>query len=274
MKCMLAGATSFAFLLFCGDLAAQQPGTAPRPAPAAQPGQPTTAPAAAPLTTPKQKASYGIGLMLGSDLAQQRLATSDLDFASLVRGIADSINGGKPALDQSELRQSVSGLLEQVGEREFAKVKATPEWKALADKNKKAGDAFLAANKAKEGVQTLPSGLQYKVIKAGSGPTPGPADAVVANYKGVLTDGTEFDSSSAHGGPATFSVNGVIKGWTEALQKMKVGDKWQLVVPSELAYGERGMGDAIGPNSVLVFDIELVNVQKPGQVETLQPLNK
>ncbi len=269
--------------LVCSVLSAQQPGATPRQpaagapgALAGQPGQPATAPAAAPLGSPKQKGSYGLGMMVGSDLAQSyHLAAGDIDFGSLVRGVADALNGAKPAITEEELKSSVSGLIAQVGEREFAKVKASPEWQALADKNKKAGEAYLAANKGKEGVKTLPDGLQYKVLKQGSGATPGPNDAVVANYKGTLTDNTVFDSSAAHGGPATFPVSNVIKGWVEALQKMKVGDKWQLVIPSELAYGERGSGETIGPNSTLVFEIELLDVQKGGQQpESLQPGSK
>src|SRR6202007_718246 len=127
--------------------------------------------------------------------------------------------------------------------------------------NKKEGDAFQAANKAKEGVKVLPSGLQYKVLKEGTGPKPTATDSVVCNYKGSLINGTEFDSSYKKGEPATFPVSGVIKGWTEALQLMPVGSKWQLVVPPDLAYGARGGGDVIGANSTLIFEVELISIQ-------------
>ena len=128
--------------------------------------------------------------------------------------------------------------------------------------NKKDGDAFLAANKGKEGVVTLPSGLQYKIVKEGTGPKPTAQDTVECNYKGTLIDGTEFDSTAKHGGkPATFPVGGVIKGWTEALQLMPVGSKWQLFIPGDLAYGQRGAGGVIGPNATLIFEVELVSIQ-------------
>jgi FKBP-type peptidyl-prolyl cis-trans isomerase FklB len=131
--------------------------------------------------------------------------------------------------------------------------------------NKKEGDDFLAANKGKEGVVTLPSGLQYKILKQGDGAKPSASDSVVCNYRGTLINGTEFDSSSKHGQPLTFSVGGVIKGWTEALQLMPVGSKWQLFVPSELAYGQRGAGADIGPNATLIFEVELLSIQSKQQ---------
>jgi FKBP-type peptidyl-prolyl cis-trans isomerase len=131
--------------------------------------------------------------------------------------------------------------------------------------NKAEGETFLAANKAKEGVITLPSGLQYKILKAGTGPKPSASDSVVCNYRGTLINGAEFDSSYKRGQPATFPVNGVIKGWTEALQLMPVGSKWQLVIPAQLAYGERGAGADIGPNATLIFEVELLSIQGKGQ---------
>ena len=129
------------------------------------------------------------------------------------------------------------------------------------DANKKEGEAFLAANKGKDGVVTLPSGLQYKILTAGTGPKPTASDSVVCNYRGTLINGTEFDSSYKRGQPATFPVTGVIKGWTEALQLMPVGSKWQLFIPSDLAYGERGAGADIGPNSTLIFEVELLSIE-------------
>jgi len=131
----------------------------------------------------------------------------------------------------------------------------------MAETNKKEGDAFLTENKTKAGVVTLPSGLQYKILSEGTGPKPAATDSVICNYKGTLLDGTEFDSSAKHGGPATFPVSGVIKGWTEALQLMPVGSKWQLFVPSDLAYGQRGAGGGIAPNSTLIFEVELVSIK-------------
>ncbi len=127
--------------------------------------------------------------------------------------------------------------------------------------NKTEGEAFLAANKSKDGVVTLPSGLQYKILTAGTGPKPTASDSVVCNYRGTLINGTEFDSSYKRGQPATFGVGQVIKGWTEALQLMPVGSKWQLFIPSSLAYGERGAGAEIGPNATLIFEVELLSIQ-------------
>ena len=149
----------------------------------------------------------------------------------------------------------------QVRERMEAKRKQDTET------NKKEGDTFLAANKAKPGVTTLPSGLQYKVLKEGTGPKPTPTDTVECNYRGTLIDGKEFDSSYKRGEPATFPVTGVIKGWTEALQLMPVGSKWQLVLPPDLAYGERGAGADIGPNATLVFEVELLSIVKQDKAQ-------
>jgi FKBP-type peptidyl-prolyl cis-trans isomerase FklB len=133
--------------------------------------------------------------------------------------------------------------------------------KADGDKNKKAGEAFLAANKKKDGVVTLPSGLQYKILKAGNGAKPTASQTVSCNYRGTLIDGKEFDSSERNGKPAEFPVGQVIKGWVEALQLMPVGSKWQLFIPSDLAYGANGQGQIIGPNAVLIFDIELLSIK-------------
>jgi FKBP-type peptidyl-prolyl cis-trans isomerase FklB len=135
--------------------------------------------------------------------------------------------------------------------------------KIVGEKNQKEGEAFLAENKKKEGVITLPSGLQYKVIKAGSGNKPKATDTVSVHYQGTLVNGTEFDSSYRRGQPVSFPVNGVIPGWTEALQLMEAGAKWQIVIPSNLAYGDRGAGPQIGPNATLIFEIELISIQEP-----------
>ena len=201
--------------------------------------------AAAPLvlTTPKQKASYAIGTSIGTKLHDDEL---DVDTAILMRGLKDAQAGKKPQLTVEEMRTALMEFQKSAQE-------------AAAAKNKTKGDEYRAANKAKPGVTTLPSGLQYKVLQAGTGPKPAATDSVVCNYKGTFVDGTEFDSSYKRGEPATFPVTGVIKGWTEALQLMPVGSKWQLVIPPDLAYGERGR-PGMPPNSTLVFEVELVKI--------------
>src|SRR5215475_4882801 len=175
--------------------------------------------AAAPLTlnTKKEKTSYAIGADLGGKLKSSSI---DVDPNILTRALKDSLTGAKPAMTEDEVRATLTDLTKDLQQKQVALNKEK------ADKNKKEGDAFLAANKTKEGVVALPSGLQYKVLTQGTGAKPVAADKVVCNYKGTLIDGKEFDSSSKHGGPATFSVNGVIKGWTEALQLMPVGSNW------------------------------------------------
>jgi FKBP-type peptidyl-prolyl cis-trans isomerase len=203
------------------------------------------------LTNPKQKTSYAIGLDIATSLKRQDI---DVDAKALTAGIADGF-AGKPALTEEEQKTVIMEL------QKSAMAKAEEKQIAAAEKNLKAGEAFLAANAKKEGVKTTASGLQYKVIKAGTGASPKPTDIVKVHYTGTLVDGTVFDSSVQRGEPATFPVNGVIPGWTEALQLMKVGDKWQLVIPSKLAYGEQGPR-AIGPNSTLIFDVELLGIEK------------
>jgi FKBP-type peptidyl-prolyl cis-trans isomerase len=207
--------------------------------------------AAAPLTIDKQKASYAIGENIGKGLQRDGV---DVDTATLLRGIRDGIAGAKPAISDDEAKAALTKLAADV------RVKQQAKFEALSAANKKEGDDFLAANKAKEGVTSLPSGLQYKVLTAGAGPKPSATDKVVCNYRGTLVSGSEFDSSYKRGQPATFPVNGVIKGWTEALQLMPVGSKWQLFVPPDLAYGPRGSGQAIGPNSTLIFEVELLSI--------------
>jgi FKBP-type peptidyl-prolyl cis-trans isomerase len=208
-----------------------------------------TAPA---LTTDKEKASYALGLNIGRGLSKQPV---DLDSAAVARGVKDALSGSKPLLTDEEATADLAQLQDQVKKATDAKLQA------LAAENQKAGEAFLAENKAKEGVVTLPSGLQYKVLTQGTGPKPTAADTVVCQYKGTLLDGTEFDSSYKRGQPATFAVGRIIKGWTEALQLMPVGSKWQIFIPADLAYGERGAGNVIPPNATLVFEVELVSIQ-------------
>lgn len=204
------------------------------------------------LKTERDKISYGIGMDIGENMKRQSI---DIDPDMLAQGIKDVFSGGKLLLTEEELRATMENF------RKDMMAKQKMQMQEMSDKNKKEGEAFLAENKKKEGVITLPSGLQYKVIKAGDGNLPKATDTVTVHYKGTLIDGTEFDSSYGRGEPATFPVNGVIPGWTEALQLMKAGSKWQLFIPSNLAYAERGAGGKIGPNSTLVFEVELLSIK-------------
>ena len=206
------------------------------------------------LKNPKQRASYCIGADIGSNFKRQDL---DVDAKALLAGLADGL-AGKPALTEAEMRETLNNF------RKDMMAKMESKQKTDGEKNLKEGEAFLAANGKKDGVKTLASGLQYKVVKSGAGKSPASNDTVKVHYHGTLTDGTVFDSSVERGEPATFKVNQVIAGWTEALQLMKEGDKWQLFIPSKLAYGERAPGGKIGPNSVLVFDVELLSIEKSG----------
>ncbi len=207
---------------------------------------------AAGLTTEKEKDSYALGLNIGRGLSKQPV---DLDAAAVARGVKDAMSGGKTLLTDEEAAAHLEQLKDQVQKATEAKMQQ------LGAENQKAGAAFLAENKTKEGVVTLPSGLQYKILTAGTGPKPTATDTVVCQYKGTLLDGTEFDSSYKRGQPATFAVGKVIKGWTEALQLMPVGSKWQIFIPADLAYGERGAGNVIPPNATLIFEVELVSIQ-------------
>jgi FKBP-type peptidyl-prolyl cis-trans isomerase len=207
------------------------------------------------LKTDKDKASYAIGVNIGSSMHQQGV---DVDPDMLALGLKDAMGGGKKLLTDDEMKAALTGLRDRVGKVQEEKMAQA------AAANKKEGDAFLAANKTKEGVVTLPSGLQYKILKAGTGPKPTATDTVICNYKGTLINDTEFDSSYKRGQPATFPVGQVIKGWTEALQLMPVGSKWQLFVPSDLAYGDRGAGPDIGPNATLIFEVELLSIKPSG----------
>jgi FKBP-type peptidyl-prolyl cis-trans isomerase FklB len=179
----------------------------------------------------------------------------DVDADLLVKGLKDSLSGGKTLMSDEEYRETMAAFQKEMMEKQVAAAKAA------AEQNKKEGEAFLAENGKKKGVVTLPSGMQYKVIKSGKGKTPTSGDTVETHYRGTLIDGTEFDSSYKRGQTATFPVSGVIPGWTEALQKMKEGDKWQLFIPPNLAYGERGAGRDIGPNATLIFEVELIAVK-------------
>ena len=211
----------------------------------------TATAAGAPLTTSKDKISYSIGADIG-----KRLKTDNIDVnpTVLARGIREAFAGSKLALTDEQMHAAMTELQTTMRQKQMAAMQE------LSGKNKSEGAAYLAANKAKDGVVTLPSGLQYKILTAGTGPKPSATDSVVCNYRGTLIDGKEFDSSYKRGQPATFPVSGVIKGWTEALQLMPVGSKWQLVVPADLAYGDRGAGQEIGPGSTLVFEVELISI--------------
>ncbi len=204
----------------------------------------------------KEKLSYSIGYDMGNNLKKQSI---DVDPDALAKGLKDALTGNKAEISDQEMRDTITAF-----QKEFM-AKRAERMKELAEKNKKEGDAFLAENKKKEGVVTLPSGLQYKVLKEGTGKIPQKTDKVKVNYKGSLIDGTEFDSSYKRGEPAVFEADKVIPGWTEVLQLMKEGSKWEVFIPANLAYGERGAGGVIGPNQTLIFEIELLSIEKPAE---------
>jgi FKBP-type peptidyl-prolyl cis-trans isomerase FklB len=222
-----------------------------QPAPA-QPAAPAPPPLNPAFQTQKQQEGYALGMNIGRGLTRQSV---DVDVDSLLKGLKDTLSGSKLVLSDQEATATLSELQQEVREKQqLAEMKA-------GEANMKAGADFLAANKTKEGVVALPSGLQYKIITAGTGPKPASTDTVVCNYKGTLLDGTEFDSSYKRGQPASFPVGQVIKGWTEALQLMPVGSKWELFIPPDLAYGSRGAGGVIGPNATLIFEVELISIK-------------
>jgi FKBP-type peptidyl-prolyl cis-trans isomerase len=206
------------------------------------------------LTTEDQKVSYMIGLDMGAYLKNMGFT---IDRAAFIQGITDTLLGRKHLMDPAELAKLKEEFGKKMQEKQMAKAKVAGE------KNVKEGAEFLAKNKTEKGVVTTASGLQYIIIKEGAGPKPKPADMVSVNYRGTLVDGKEFDSSYKRGQPATFPVTGVIPGWTEALQLMNVGTKAKLFIPSNLAYGERAPSPDIGPNSTLIFEIELLEIKAP-----------
>ena len=205
------------------------------------------------LKTSKDRLSYTIGVDVARSL--KRLgAEPDLDL--LVKGLRDDLAGEKLLMSEEDLRATLTAYYQELRQ------KAVDARMQAAEQNKKEGDAFLAENKTKEGVVVLPSGLQYRILKVGDGRKPTNADTVECHYRGAFINGTEFDSSYKRTGkPATFKVTGVIPGWTEALQLMPAGSKWQLFIPPQLAYGEEGSGKLIGPNTTLIFDVELLSIQ-------------
>jgi len=203
-----------------------------------------------------------IGSGLESNLKKQSV---EADSTLVSQGLKDSMSGGKTRLTQEEAQAVLTEVQNEIRKQQQEKAQEA------AAKNKTEGEAYLAANKSKEGVVTLPSGLQYKILTEGTGPKPTASDSVKCNYRGTLVNGTEFDSSYKRGQPATFGVGQVIKGWTEALQLMPVGSKWQLVIPSSLAYGERGPGE-IGPDATLIFEVELLSIEEKAKDDKSQEL--
>jgi FKBP-type peptidyl-prolyl cis-trans isomerase FklB len=204
------------------------------------------------LKNKKDKVSYSVGVNIGKNLKNQMV---DVDAEILAKGLKDELSDAKLSMTEEEMQATMEGIQKELMEKQQERAKT------LGDKNKKEGDAFLAANKSKEGVVTLPSGLQYKILKAGTGPIPKAEETVTANYRGTLINGKEFDNSYKRGKPLTRAVNGVIKGMTEALLLMPVGSKWQLFIPPDLAYGEHGYGADIGPYATLIFELELLSVK-------------
>ena len=199
-----------------------------------------------------EKTSYAVGLSIGHNLKRQGF---EVELAPMMRGISDILQDKKPRLSTQEFQAIMRAMSERMRARQ------QKSRHAAAGANKREGAAFLAGNKRKKGVVTLPSGLQYTIVRKGKGRKPKAGDTVVTHYRGTLLNGAEFDSSYARGQPATFPVKGVIAGWTEALQLMRKGAKWKLFIPSHLAYGEKGGGRKIGPNATLIFDIELLDIQ-------------
>lgn len=203
------------------------------------------------LKNEKDRLSYSIGASIGKNLKKE---SANIDLNLLIQGMKASIAGETLQLTEKEIRQVMNEYQTQLRQQAMAS-----KQKGMID-NKKKGDAFLAENKTKKGVLVLPSGVQYKILKEGNGKTPQDSDMVEVYYRGTLLDGTEFDATEA-GHPATLKASSLIAGWKQALSMMPVGSKWQIVIPSQLAYGERGVGNDIGPNEVLVFEVELLAIK-------------
>lgn len=226
---------------------AQKPAAQPAPSPGQQAGKPESV---------QDRASYVIGYNLGRTLKQNDVqANTDL----LNKGLHDGLTGEKGMLTDEEMQSTMQAFQQQVVAQQEAKQKA------MGAKNKTEGETFLAKNKERQGVKTTATGLQYEVLKEGTGPAPKATDTVTVNYKGTLMDGTTFDSSYDRGQPATFVLNQVIPGWTEGVQLMKVGSKYKFYIPSNLGYGEKGAGSVIGPNAPLIFEVELMSIGAPDQ---------
>jgi FKBP-type peptidyl-prolyl cis-trans isomerase FklB len=226
---------------------------AAQPKAASKDAQPKDAQPKDALSNDKQKASYIIGNNIGASMKRDGV---DIDLSAFIQGLKDSIAGTPGRLSTEETKEVMSRFQKSI----LAKHEAGQ--KSVGDKNQKDGEAFLAKNSKEPGVTTTASGLQYKVVTEGTGRTAALADTVTAHYRGTLIDGTEFDSSYGRGEPAKFPVTGVIPGWTEVLQLMKIGSKVQVFIPSKLAYGERGAGKEIGPNATLIFEIDLLDAKQ------------
>jgi len=203
--------------------------------------------------TEQEKESYSIGYQVGLSIKNDGVV---VDFEKLIQGLRDATNGKEPLLSEEEMKELIVNRKKEAREIQMKKIQEQRV------KNAEESEKFLEENKKKKGVKTTESGLQYKVLIEGKGSTPKPEDAVTVNYRGTFIDGKEFDSSYARGEPMTTKTDGVIKGWTEALQMMKEGSKWQIFVPPQLAYGRNGLGTRIPPNKLLVFEIELVSIEK------------
>jgi len=244
MKKAMIVAASLAMLAACSQQPEEKEAAVPAAKVAAEPAAMSDA----------AKLSYAIGMDIGMSL---KSLNTEMDRKSLMAAINDRLDGNKTKLSQED-----AGKVKQAFFKKQAEKRAADQ-KAAGEKNKTAGEAFLAENGKKKGVTTTKSGLQYEVIKQGDGAKPKATDKVTVNYKGTLIDGTEFDSSYKRGQPVTFPLNGVIKGWTEGVQLMGVGSKYKFVLPAALAYGARGAGPKIGPNSTLVFEVELLSIGEP-----------
>ncbi len=217
--------------------------------------------AEAELTSLEQRFSYVFGMNIGEQMKQMQSQEVEVDLESFERGLRDIYEGKDPQLSEEEVQLTIETFQTQQQEKQMAmQAERQAEMEAAGSKNQAEGEAFLAANKEKEGVVALESGLQYKIITAGSGPKPSATDTVTVHYRGRLLDGTEFDSSYSRNQPASFGLNQVIPGWTEGVQLMSEGAKWEFYIPSELAYGPGGSGQ-IGPNSTLIFEVELIKAK-------------
>lgn len=214
------------------------------------------------LKTDKDKLSYAIGREMGEGVKSQGI---DVDPNLLIQGLKDALAGAKGLMSEEELHTVIGALQEEIKQKQMQAAEAE------AADNKKKGDAFFAENTKKEGVVTLPSGLQYKILTAGQGKKPMETDTVLCNYRGTFIDGTEFDSSARAGKPVPFQLKGILPGFQEALLLMPVGSKWQIFIPSSLAYGEHGAGNVIGPNAALVFEVELVGIQGTASDQGMSP---